>query len=111
MDDDLDLIRAEPHRFKLRNNNLKQKFGTKLYGQEMFNLLLEAFDQVLEYPFQMKIAKNSFFELLDDELDDWLKAYFVKEEDVVGGKALSGTKLPWGAGFVNAVLWQEGRWK
>jgi hypothetical protein len=47
----------------LRDNNLKQKFGTKLYGQEMFNLLLEAFDQVLKYPFQMKIAKNRFFEL------------------------------------------------
>jgi len=40
----------------LRDNNLKQKFGTKLYGQEMFNLLLE-------YPFQMKIAKNRFFDL------------------------------------------------
>lgn len=116
--DDLDLIRAEPQRYKLRDNNLKQKFGTKLYGQEMFNLLLEAFDQVVEYPFQMKIAKNRFFELLDEELDDWLKAYFVKEEDTVGGKktaiflkdvhrnfkAFSGTKMLWGAGFVNAVI-------
>ncbi len=25
----------------------------------------------------------------DEELDDWLKAYFVKEEDVVGGKEIS----------------------